>query len=64
MHLCLGIKFVFFARKDIPCGVKNGMLDKILFRQLRFSLFLQYVTLALVLRFFVKILLAFLLILS
>ena len=30
---------MFFARKDIVCGVKNRMLDKILFRQLRFSLF-------------------------
>ena len=29
----------FFARKDIPCGVKKRMLDRILFRQLRFSLF-------------------------
>ena len=24
----------FFVRKNIPCGVKNQMLDKILFRQL------------------------------
>ena len=29
----------FFARKDFPCGVRNRMQDKILFRQLRFSLF-------------------------
>ena len=26
----------FFARKDFPCGVRNRMQDKILFRQLRF----------------------------
>ena len=25
----------FFARKDFPCGVRNRMQDKILFRQLR-----------------------------
>ena len=30
---------MFFARKDFPCGVRNRMQDKILFRQLRFSLF-------------------------
>ena len=35
----------FFARKDIPCGVKNRMLDEILFRQLPFSFCLQHVTL-------------------
>ena len=35
----------FSARKDIPCGVENRMLDKILFRRIRFSLFLQPVTL-------------------
>ena len=29
----------FFARKDFPCGARNRMQDKILFRQLRFSLF-------------------------
>ena len=29
----------FFARKDFPCGVRNQMQDKILFRQLRFSPF-------------------------
>ena len=29
----------FSARKDIPCGVENRMLDKILFRRKRFSLF-------------------------
>ena len=29
----------FFARKDFPCGVRNRMQDKILFRQLRFSPF-------------------------
>ena len=29
----------FFARKDIPFGVKNQMLDKIVFRHLPFSLF-------------------------
>ena len=29
----------FFARKDFPSGVRNRMQDKILFRQLRFSLF-------------------------
>ena len=28
-----------FARKDFPCGVRNRMQDKILFRQLRFSPF-------------------------
>ena len=27
---------MFFARKDIPCEMKNPILDKILFRQLRF----------------------------
>ena len=27
--------------KDFPCGVRNRMQDKILFRQLRFSLFLS-----------------------
>ena len=31
----------FFARKDFPCGVRNRMQDKILFRQLRFSLFFR-----------------------
>ena len=30
---------LLFARKDFPCGVRNRMQDKILFRQLRFSLF-------------------------
>ena len=30
---------MFFARKDFPCGVRNRMQGKILFRQLRFSLF-------------------------
>ena len=30
---------MFFARKGLPCGVRNRMQDKILFRQLRFSLF-------------------------
>ena len=30
---------MFFARKDFPCGVRNRMQDKILYRQLRFSLF-------------------------
>ena len=30
---------VFFARKDFPCGVRNRMQGKTLFRQLRFSLF-------------------------
>ena len=30
---------LFFARKDFPCGVRNRMQDKNLFRQLRFSLF-------------------------
>ena len=35
----------FFARKDIPCGVKIQMLYKILIKQLQFSLFLQHVTL-------------------
>ena len=30
---------MFFARKDFPCGVRNRMQDKILFRQLRFSPF-------------------------
>ena len=30
---------MFFARKDFPCGVRNRMQDKILLRQLRFSLF-------------------------
>ena len=34
----LWIKF-FLARKDFPCGVRNRMHDKILFRQLRFSFF-------------------------
>ena len=33
------IFFFFFARKDFPCGVRNPMQNKILFRQLRFSLF-------------------------
>ena len=35
----LWIMLCFFARKDFPCGVRNRMQDKILFRQLRFSLF-------------------------
>ena len=35
----------FFARKYFPCVVRNRMQDKILFRQLRFSLFRQHVTL-------------------
>ena len=30
---------MFFARKDFPCDVRNRMQDKILFSQLRFSLF-------------------------
>ena len=30
---------MFFARKDFPCGVRNRMQNKILFRQLRFSPF-------------------------
>ena len=30
---------MFFPRKDFPCEVRNRMQDKILFRQLRFSLF-------------------------
>ena len=30
---------LYLARKDFPCGVRNRMQDKILFRQLRFSLF-------------------------
>ena len=30
---------MFFARKGFPCGARNRMQDKILFRQLRFSLF-------------------------
>ena len=30
---------MFFARKDFACDVRNRMQDKILFRQLRFSLF-------------------------
>ena len=34
----MALGHVFFARTDIPSGVKNRMLDKILFRQLRFSL--------------------------
>ena len=29
----------FLARKIFPCGVRNRMQDKILFRQLRFSPF-------------------------
>ena len=29
----------FFPTKDFPCGVRNRMQAKILFRQLRFSLF-------------------------
>ena len=41
----LWIMGVFFARKDFPCGVSNRMQDKILFRQLRFSLLCQHVTL-------------------
>ena len=41
MRLGLGCSWIMFfsARKDIPCGVKNRMLDKILFRQIPFSLF-------------------------
>ena len=35
----LWIMLFFFARKDFPCGVRNRMQDKILFRQLRFSPF-------------------------
>ena len=31
----------FLARKDFPCGVRNRMHDKILFRQLRFHFFLS-----------------------
>ena len=31
--------WIIFARKDFPCGVRNRMQDKILIRQLRFSLF-------------------------
>ena len=30
---------IFLARKDFPCGVRNRMQDKILFRQLRLSPF-------------------------
>ena len=34
----------FFARKDFPCGVRNRMQDKILFRQLQLTFFRQHVT--------------------
>ena len=30
---------IFFCQKRFPCGVRNRMQDKILFRQLRFSPF-------------------------
>ena len=43
----LGPDFSRFVHKDISCRVRNRMLDKIVFRQSHFFLFIQHVSLTL-----------------